>query len=203
MARRRGNPRVRCSICLHADRTRAELLLAGGAAVTSIARRFEMSRDALNRHWRAHVDADRRSVLSMGPVKKITLAAHISEEAESVIDHYRAVRAGLYRFFDAALEAGDRNGGALVAGRLLSCLDSMGRLTGQLATSPLVQNTTVNFYMLPEFSRFQADLIRVLSRFPEAREAVITEFERLESAPSPASLPALEHRADGVAASAR
>jgi len=129
----------------------------------------------------------------------MTLAAQVSEEAESVIDHFRAVRAGLYSLYDAAVTAGDRNGGALVAGRLLRCLDSMARLTGELATSPLIQNNTqVNFYLSPEFASFQADLIRALSRFPEARAAVLAEFERLEAA-APPPRPALEHHAHAAA----
>ena len=126
-------------------------------------------------------------------MKQFSPAAQVSEEAESVIDHFRAVRAGLYRLYDAALEAGDRNGGALVAGRLLTCLDSMARLTGQLASSPLIQNNVQNnFYLLPEFAAFEADLIRVLSRFPDARAAVLQEFERLET--TPVQRPALEHQ---------
>jgi len=193
-------PSGKCTLCGHADRVRIELqLAAGGASLNAIARKYGISRHALARHWHGHVTDERRAALTMGPVKQITLAAQVSEEAESVIDHYRAVRAGLYRVFDSALEAGDRNGAALVAGRLLTCLDSMARLTGQLATSPLVQNNTVNFYLLPEFAGFQADLIRALSRFPDARAAVLAEFERLEAAAPSARLPALEHHAHAAA----
>jgi hypothetical protein len=187
-----GHPSGRCKLCGHADRVRIELQLAADASMNVIARKYGISRHVLARHWANHVTEARRAALVLGPVKQITLAAQVSEEAESVIDHYRAVRAGLYKLYDAALEAGDRNGGALVAGRLLRCLDAMARLTGQLACSPLIQNNTVNFYLLPEFASFQADLIRVLSRFPEASEAVLAEFERLET--EPARL--LEHRPD-------
>jgi transposase-like protein len=175
-------------------------LVAGGASLNALSRKYGISRHVLSRHWSNHVSGARRAALVLGPVKQITLAAQVSEEAESVIDHYRAVRAGLYRLYDAALEAGDRNGGALVAGRLLTCLDSMARLTGQLATSPLIQNNVQNnFYLLPEFASFQADLIRALSKFPEARAAVLAEFERLEAPPLPTQQPALEHHAHGEA----
>jgi hypothetical protein len=199
----RGRPRGHCTICQSVERTRAELLLAGGASFAAVARKYELSSDALARHWRNHVSEARRAVLILGPVKQISLAAQVSEEAESVIDHFRAVRAGLYKLYDAACEAGDRNGGALLAGRLLTCLDAMARLTGQLATSPLVQHNTVNFYASPEFASFQADLVRVLCRFPDAREAVLAEFERLDAAPHHRHPPALEHhRVDETAAAA-
>jgi hypothetical protein len=194
-----GHPSGRCKLCGHADRVRIELQLAADASMNVIARKYGISRHILARHWANHVSDARRAALVLGPVKQITLAAQISEEAESVFDHFRAVRAGLYKLYDAALEAGDRNGGALLAGRLLTCLDKMGRLNGQLANSPLIQNNTVNFYLLPEFASFQADLIRALSPFPEACEAVIAKFEELESAAvrsaSAAQLPALEHHA--------
>lgn len=194
-----GHLSGKCVLCRHTERVRVELQLAAGASMNAIARKYGVSRHAVARHWANHVTEARRAVLVLGPVGQISLAAQVSEEAESVIDHFRAVRAGLYKLYDAALEAGDRNGGALVAGRLLTCLDAMARLTGQLATSPLIQNNTVNFYLLPEFASFQADLIRALSRFPEARAAVLQEFERLEAA-APAQLPALEHHAHAQAA---
>lgn len=189
-----GHPSGKCTLCGHADRVRIELqLAAGGASLNALARKYGISRHVLGRHWENHVSEARRAALVLGPVKQFSPAAQVSEEAESVIDHFRAVRAGLYRLYDAALEAGDRNGGALVAGRLLTCLDSMARLTGQLASSPLIQNNVQNnFYLLPEFAAFEADLIRVLSRFPDARAAVLQEFERLET--TPVQRPALEHQ---------
>jgi hypothetical protein len=198
-----GHPSGKCTLCSHTDRVRIELqLAAGGASLNALARKYGISRHVLSRHLANHVSEARRAALILGPVQRMSLAARVSEEAESVIDHYRAVRAGLYALYNAALEAGDRNGGALVAGRLLTCLDSMARLTGQLATSPLIQNNTqVNFYLQPEFASFEADLIRALSRFPEARAAVLAEFERLETTAPTAELPALEHQsAEQIAA---
>jgi hypothetical protein len=193
---RPGEPNRLCKVCSHSERVRIELLLAGGAGQRALARKFGLTHHAVGRHWR-HVPEERKAALMFGPVQRMSLASQLSEEAVSVIDHYRAVRAGLYKLYDAAVEAGDRNGGALVAGRLLTCLDAMGRLTGQLAGSTLIQQNTVNnFYLLPEFASFEADLIRALSRFPEARAAVLAEFERIGAAASaPAAPPALEHHA--------
>jgi hypothetical protein len=174
---------------------RCELLLASGASLRSVARKYQVAYDALRRHWRNHVSDERRSALMFGPVQREALASHLAEESSSVIDHYRAVRAGLYALYDAAVTAGDRSGGALLAGRLHENLAAMARLTGQLAQSPLIQHNTVNVFMHdPAFARFQSDLILVLSRFPDARAAVLAEFERLEAAPP--QLPALEHQVD-------
>ena len=142
----------------------------------------------MSRHWSSHVDEERRSALSFGPVAREHLATHLAEESTSVIDHYRAVRAGIYALFDAAISAGDRSGGALLAGRLHENLAAMARLTGQLASSPLVQVNQTNVFLGdPAFARFQSQLIAALRPFPDARAAVIREFERLESTSNEAS----------------
>jgi hypothetical protein len=202
----RGHPGG-CRVCEHVERTRIELLLAGGAGQKAIARKFNVSKDSVHRHWHGHVSESRRAALIMGPVQIQALAAQVAEESGSVLDHHRAVRAGLLSRFHAALEAADNHAVAALAGRLTEVNNAVGRLTGQLAASPLIQNTTntVNVFIhSPEFTQFQTDLIRVLSSFPEAREAVIAEFERLEasSAPIPserAEQPALEHQPDANA----
>lgn len=177
----------RCKICQHAERQRMEMLCAGGATMRSLSVKFGVNRENLRRHWVNHVDAERKLALTMGPVQRAHLESHLAEEAESVIDHYRAVRAGLYALYDAAVTAGDRTGGALVAGRLLTCLDSMAKITGQMLQSPLVVNNTQNVFMHdPGFAAFQSQLVRALRAHPEARAAVIKEFEKLESAPEAA-----------------
>jgi hypothetical protein len=188
-----------CVVCAHVERTRIELKLADrhGKGQTAVAREFGVSKDSVHRHWHGHISEARRVSLLFGPVQRMNLSAQLSEESSSLIDHYRAVRAGLYRLYDAAVDAGDRSGASQLAARLISCLDSMARLNGDLA--PFVQNNTQvnNFYLAPEFAAFQADLIRALSRFPEARAAVVQEFERLEAAAA-APLPALEHHANAA-----
>lgn len=186
----------RCLVCQHPERVRAELLVAGGASARSVAAKFNLSPYSVHRHMHGHVTAERMAALKFGPVAREALNARVAEESSSVIDHFRAVRAGLYALYDSAVTAGDRNGGALLAGKLIEVLNAMARMTGELAQSPLVQlNQTNVFINDPAFASFQADLIRVLSRFPEARTAVLAEFERIETA-APSRLPALEHQAD-------
>jgi hypothetical protein len=72
----------------------------------------------------------------------------------------------------------------MIAGRLHENLRDVARLTGQLATSPLVMQQTNNFFVGdPAFARFQAQLIAALRPFPDARSAVIRQFETLEATP--------------------
>lgn len=202
MAWEKGRPTGRCAVCGHADRTRIELLLAGGAGQKSVGDKFGLSKDSIHRHWHSHVSEERRLNLVMGPVGRMELSARVAEENSSVLDHLKAVRAGIYQQYHAALEAGDRNSGALLAGKLHENLRITAKITGELISSPLVQinNQQTNVTALMgsrEFAAFQAALIRTLGRFPEARDAVVVEFERLERQaspqPAPIPVPALEH----------
>jgi hypothetical protein len=177
---RKGEPSGRCQVCRHSERIRIELLIAGGAHHRALARKYKVNRNCFSRHWARHVSNERKAALKLGPLQHQALAAQVSEEATSVIDHFRAVRAGLYTLYDAAVTAGDRSGGALLAGRLLDCLNSMARLTGELASSPLIQ-TNNNIFLMPEFSAVQAALVSVLARHPTARAEVIRAFRDLEA----------------------
>ena len=204
MPARRGQPSGRCIVCAHPDKVRIELLLAGGAGQKAVGRKFGIGKDPIWRHWTRHVDAQHRARLIMGPVQMHALAAQIAEENTSVLENLRIIRAGLFQQYDAALEAGDRTVGALLAGKLHQNLQITARITGELASSPLIQvnntqNNNVAMLETPAFAAFQARLIGVLRLFPEARDAVIAEFERLEAPPATAPPPSAgrtyEHQA--------
>lgn len=199
-------PNGRCAVCVHAERTRIELLIAGGASQRSVARKYGLNHHAVSRHYLSHVSDERKANLILGPVQRQELASRLSEESTSVMDHLRAVRSGLYQLFNTTLEAGDASTGALVAGRLHENLNAIARLTGQLATSPLVQinnsQHTTNFFTAdPAFAAFQARLITALRPFPEARAAIIAQFEAIESPPISAP-PQLTHMSEPIDAGA-
>src|SRR6266571_5012886 len=127
----RPAPNGQCTICRHIERQRIELLLAGGASVKSVARKYGVHYHALWRHWK-HVPPQRKQRLLIGPVAAAALAARVADENMSVLDHLKTVRCGLYELYDAALTAGDRNGGALLAGKLHENLHAVARITGEL-----------------------------------------------------------------------
>lgn len=187
---RRTGPNGQCRACQHVERARIELLLASGASIRSVAKKFDVEYFCLRRHWQKHVSDERKGRLVLGPVQREALAARVSEESESVLDHFKAVRAGLYQLYQGALEAGDRNGGALLAGRLHENLNSLARLTGELAQSPLVIQQTTNILISREVVFLQAAILRALVQYPEARIAVIREFREFESRTPP---PVIEH----------
>lgn len=179
------------------------MLLAGGASIRAVSRKFSIAYDALNRHWKNHVDAERKANLVLGPVQRQALASRVAEESEGVLDHFKSIRAGLYQLYDNSLAASDGAIGAMLAGRLHENLNSMARLTGQLASSPLVQNTT-NIFLLPQFAEIQSVLMRSLAAHPAARADVIRAFRAMEQRASAPAPPAqrepvlIEHEAASV-----
>jgi hypothetical protein len=172
------------------------LIAGGGASHRAVARKYQVSRHCIDRHWANHVTEERKAALILGPVERAALASRVAEESSSVIDHFKTVRSGLYELFQKSLEAADGQTGAMLAGRLTECLNSMGRLTGQLASSPLIQNNTVinnntlSLQQNVEFAQLKADLVRVLQRHPAALADVIAQFEKMDAV----QVPALEHQ---------
>src|SRR5438270_13129988 len=130
MARQKGSLTGRCQGCNHPERVRIERFLAAGASIKGAARNFAIDYHALRRHWRNHVSAEARATYVAGAgATKDQLEAIVADESLALVDHYRIVRAGLYKGFGAASEIGDCNALALLAGRLHENLRDCGRLT--------------------------------------------------------------------------
>lgn len=198
MASQRGRPAGQCTVCRHPERARAELLLAGKAGYRAVGRKLGINPHALRRHFLNHVSDERRVALIAGPVQLQALAAKVLEESESVLDHHRANRAGIYQMYCAALEAGDRVTGVQIARALKEVDDSIARLTGQLLASPLVQQNNLTVIMeSPEVRTFMRELADQLAPFPDAARHVIAWFETKEARTLEAekrARPALEHQ---------
>src|ERR1700722_17644323 len=89
----KDQPKGTCTVCRHPERARLEVLLAGGGAShRAVAKRFNLSRHAVDRHWMNHVTDERKACLVFGPIEREALAARVAEESESLIDHFKAVR---------------------------------------------------------------------------------------------------------------
>ena len=85
--------------------------------IKGAARKFAIDYHALRRHWINHVSAEARAAYIAGAgATKDQLEEVVADESLALIDHYRNVRAGLYKGFGAASEIGDCNALALIAG---------------------------------------------------------------------------------------
>jgi hypothetical protein len=185
-----------CTVCKHVDRARIESTRIAGASLDSIAAKYAIGRDALWRHMAKHVSDDLKAqYIADVPVKE--LAARASAEGIGVLDYLAIVRGILLQQFQLAASVNDKNGTAVLAGRLTEVLREIGRITGEIMKSPAVQNisTTVNFINSPVFVDLQQMLIRRLAGHPEAMAAVVDGLRELESrsAPRATAAPMIEH----------
>jgi hypothetical protein len=185
----------RCQICRHPERTRIELMRASGVSLDAIASKFNVGRDAVNRHWHGHVGDQMKASFLAGPLQLEELAQKAAETGTSVLDHLHAIRVILFSHLTTATEAGDGGLAANVAGRLTHVLETIARISGELGA--LATNTTYNITnnqlvltQTPAFLKLQASLLHALALYPEARAAVVAALNALdEGAPAPA-LPA-------------
>jgi transposase-like protein len=174
-----GRRNRNCQVCGHSERYRIEMLLAGGASLRAMARKFGIDHRALHRHWANHVADERKAQLIAGPVKLTELAERAAEMDLSLLDYLGLIRNGLLSQFTAAMEASDRNGAAIVAGRLLQCLEMVARLTGEMQR--VTGGVTNNVLVLnsPLMAELQAMLAARLRPHPEALRAVLEGLREL------------------------
>src|SRR4051812_3513878 len=179
-SKRKSNttPNARCTICVHAERSRIEHLMAAGSSKRAVGERFGVSSDAAFRHFRNHVSPAMKAASVAKALKPgVELEAMLTEESNGLLHHLQNIRGKLYVAFDASVEMGDRVGSALLAGRLLENLRFLSELTGRLqkyATPHSVTNISIQ--TSPQFLSLQARLIQALAPFPDARRAVISAF---------------------------
>jgi hypothetical protein len=171
----------RCSVCKHPDKWRIELLRAGGASLDSLAEKFSVGRDAIHRHWQAHVTADAKGSYLAGPSQMADLHAKAAAEGESVVDYFRIIRTALMASLTACSEAGDARGVAIVAAQLIATLEKLGKITGEIATIAGTLNVNVAVLQHPEFARAQAMLLKALAPYHDARMAVVAALRELDA----------------------
>jgi hypothetical protein len=198
LPKKKGPP---CSICRHEHRSLIEATRVAGASLDSISSKYGVSRDAVHRHMK-HVPEDvRLQYIADTPIKE--LAQRAATEGVGLLDYFAIVRSILLQQFQLAASVNDKNGTAVLAGRLTEVLREIGKVTGEIMKSPAVQNinTTVNFVNSPIFLDLQQMLVRRLAGHPDAMAAVIEGLRELEaksSRPMPAPV-MIEHGSTHVA----
>jgi hypothetical protein len=180
----------RCQVCRHEARWQIELLRAGGASFESLAKKFNVDRDAIWRHWHGHVSAEMKAGYLTGPVQLQELAEKAATTGTSVLDHLQAVRTVLMGQLATMVEAGDSRATGYLAGQLVKVLETIARVSGEL--SDLARSTTYNITNNvaplsehPAFAKVQATLLRALAPHPQARADVVDALRSLDSENAP------------------
>jgi hypothetical protein len=182
-----------CQVCRHPDRWRIELLRAGGASLDALAKKFGVDRDSVWRHWNKHVSTEMKAGYLAGPVQLQELAAKAADTGASVLDHLHAVRTVLMGHLATATEAADAKGAAIVAGKLITALEVIARVSGELgdlarSTTYHITNNVAVLTEHPAFMRVQATLLRALAAHPDARAAVVAALRDLDAGNAPVAL---------------
>jgi hypothetical protein len=154
-----------------------------GASLDNISAKYGVSRDAIFRHMRAHVPEDLRAeYLSAVPLKE--LAEKAAAEGCSVLQYLSIVRSVLMNQLQLAASVNDRHGTSALAGRLNETLRTIGQLSGELgdmATRSITVNGNINILNSPVLANLQANLLKALAPFPEARNAVIAALRAMDA----------------------
>lgn len=153
--------------------------MARGAGKRAVARRFNVSADAVWRHWDGHVGeavkvARKAEVLKPGAL----LEQLVEEEDTGLLETLRIARAAVLHQLDLANELDDRPAVAALAGQLHKNAELVGRYTGEIRNAA---STTVNNLVLsPDYLALRLKLTQVLRAFPEAAQAVAAVFREAE-----------------------
>jgi hypothetical protein len=197
-----GMRRLRCTICAHQERARAELLLAKGDGYTEVAKRLGLSVDALERHWKRHTSEEYREALAPGGralAARDALTAQVAEEASSELDNLKASRAAAWQGVVKELIAGNTTKLAMILAQHTKICISIARINGELRLSPLISSTTINNTMTavfesPKFQKFERALLVLANKHPQLQPELLELIKVLDDEEEPApQRPALEH----------
>lgn len=173
--------RAKCTVCQHARRYELELELVAGVTLSALGRKYEISRDAVWRHGKAHMTDERRAQLAAGSLDVHKLAEKATQEGLSLLSYLAIVRGQLMERFLTASGADDRYGTAALGGRLLEALRLQGSLSGELqkAGATITNNTLV--LGSPILADLETMLLERLRPHPEALKAVFEGLEQLRA----------------------
>ncbi len=173
----------RCQICDHPERSRIELGLAKKVSYFKLARKFDVSKDAVYRHRTKHVPPQLlASLAAAGAPTVIDLEALRHSESEGLLQHLVALRGRLYLLLDQAEKTGvdydDVRSALGIHGKINDNLQLTAKLLGELQVGN--QTTVNNLIISPDWLAMRSALIKALAPHPEARRAVAGVLREVE-----------------------
>jgi hypothetical protein len=165
---------------------------ASGASLDVIAKKFNVNRDSVWRHYGRHVSAETKAYLLAGPVKLEALAELAAAERLSLLQYLQILRSTLMSMFQQSAQQGSAHNASITSGRLIQVLNAIGRLTGEMEVvaqggTQITNNTLV--IGSPGFAKVHAVILAALAAFPEARLAVVDALRDMEEAEAGQVLP--------------
>ena len=147
----------KCRVCHHRERPSIERDAASGLKLTLIAAKYDVPRDSIDRHQKMHFD----------PVKAAAPAPAHAHDPQAAA---QLLQLRTLRLLKAAEANGDKRAALHAIREARENLES----AAKLARAETGERFTVERDIV--FQALRADLVKILDRFPEAKEAVIVAF---------------------------
>jgi hypothetical protein len=171
-----------CTICMHPQRPQIEMMRVAGVPFRTLAKEFGVTKDALCRHWAAHVTEKRKGELMAGPAAVEGLVNAAAKESRSALEFLRVTHSILFNQFVNAAEGGDRRSVIDTAKPMLDALREVAKMTGELRTwaNGVTVNTQINFVGSSEFAVLSTGLLKIAREFPAAKPSIISLLRRID-----------------------
>ncbi len=160
-------PRV-CTICTNDQRQTIDRALLANDPLRDIARRFRVSKDALQRHKAEHLS------------ERIAKVAERNAEADvrtaiDVVQQLRVINNAALRVLKDARGASDGSLALQATDRILKQIELQAKLIDLIS-----DGTTVNVVVSPEWTQLRTLIIGALRTHPEALRDVTTALQSIE-----------------------
>lgn len=175
-----GKTGPKCSICSHKSRHQIEIGLAHGIAHNALARRFNISADAVGRHAANHVSpALKAAILTAQAPSSIDLEALQASEQEGLLSQLVHQRARLQQHVQMAVDYGDVKAAISAEGAITGNLALVGKLLGMIVQRHDVRSTSL--LISADYLAMRQAIVTALRPYPDAAVAVGAALHRLES----------------------
>ena len=158
-----------CTVCSHADVDEIDAALAAGTPLRQIGERYGLTKDAVQRHKKAHLP---------GALVPLTGVVVESERAR-VHDRLEGLYGTVEKLLQTALDAGKGPQALNTIREARMCLELIAKITGELDERSV---QVINLQAAPEWLAVRAAIIGALADYPEARLAVSRGLVALEAA---------------------
>jgi hypothetical protein len=155
----------KCNICSHEKLKEINQALIDGQSLRNIAKQYQVSYSAVNRHKKEHLPA---ALVKAQEAQAVT-------QADSLLDQVEALRAKAVNLLEQAENAGDLKTALQGIGQARACLELLAKVRGELQ-----QEGQVNITFNAEWIELRSIILQTLEPYPEARERLAEALEGVE-----------------------
>jgi hypothetical protein len=167
-----------CSVCAHERRREIEVGLVCRVPVSTLAARYDVSRDSVWRHNKHLTPLQRAAIMAARAPSGIDLEELHRTESEGLLAQLLAGRAKLQSYAAAAFEAGNVAAAISAERGVVDNLTLLSKLLGMLVVRHEVKHSLL---VSADYLTLRDTLLRVLRKHPAAAKDVAAALHELES----------------------